>query len=52
METNPDRFDLPEWEILVGEAAKLGTALGRFENALDAYKKARDKNGTLHNSLS
>jgi hypothetical protein len=38
----PDRFDLPEWETLCGEAARLGVALARFDRALKAYKTARD----------
>ena len=38
----PDRFDLPEWETLCGEATRLGVALARFDQALKAYKQARD----------
>lgn len=38
----PDNFGLPEWEALAAEAARLGVAVARFENALDDYRRARD----------
>lgn len=34
--------DTEEWETLVAESARLGMALGRWQNALDAYKARRD----------
>jgi hypothetical protein len=41
--SRPDRWELPEWEALCGEATRLGVALARFDRALKAYKTARDR---------